>query len=94
MKNLKERIELFMNQKGIEMDLVKYAIKTSIKKLPIPTIAAYAGYTLVVYFACPKNIVKKCLKLGALSFIGIDILIMLAAIGFVLTKGEIKDKVK
>lgn len=93
-KNLKPKIELFIIEKGIDMNLVKMATKECAKTLPFTTITFCAAYTLIVYFAIPKAIVKKALIGGIGIFLFSDLLILLAAIGFVLTKGTITDKIK
>lgn len=93
-RNIKTKIELFILDKRLDMDLVKSTVKECSKTLSKTTITFCAAYTLIAYFGFPKSIVTKCLKLGIGIFIASDILILLAAIGFVLSNGELNDKVK
>ena len=93
-QGLKERIDNFMLDRKIDKAVLKYTIRTSIRELAPTTIKFMAAYTLIVHFAVPKNIVKKCLFGGFSIFLIGDILTILAAIAFVLTKGEIVDKIE
>ena len=89
-RNIKTKIELFILEKRLDMDLVKSTVKECSKTLSKTTITFCAAYTLIAYFGFPKSIVTKCLKLGIGIFIASDILILLAAIGRIYEKSYIR----